>query len=100
MIFLCVIFSAMYSYSVSSTGGKMASASGKSNDGGVTMEQLEAVEYELNRNRMIEENMRRLVEVRKKSVALQEHIEQERRLAEAREPPKKKSKKVCSFQHI
>ena len=73
-------FSAMYSYSVSFVGlfqrcthivcfiaaGKMASGSGKGNDGGVTMEQLKEVQYELERNRMIEENEKRLAVVRQK----------------------------------
>ena len=87
---LGVVFSAMYSYIVSFAGGKMASASGKGNDGGVSMDQLKAVEHELQRKRFIEENERRMEVIRQKSVALQEAME-------ATKPPKKKKKKVCSF---
>ena len=55
---LCSVFSAMYSYSVS-FAGKMASGRGKSKDAMVTDEQLAEVEYELARNRNMEENEKR-----------------------------------------
>ena len=82
----------MYSYSVSFAGGKMASASGKAKDGGVTEEQLKAVEYELLRSKTIEQNDKRLAAVRATRASMQEDME-------ANQAPKKK-RKVCSFHHI
>ena len=76
----------------------MASASGKGNDGTVTMDQLKEVEYELKRKKNVEENEKRLAVIRQKSAALQEHIEKEKQVGEANKPPKKK--KVHNSQHI
>ena len=71
----------------------MASTSGKGNDGGVTMDQLKEVEYQLKRNKIVEENEKRLAVIRQKSAALQDHIEKEKQLAEENKPPKNKKTK-------
>ena len=60
---LCFVFSAMYSYSVS-FAGKMASGRGKSKDATVTLEELAETEYELARNRIVEENEKKLAALR------------------------------------
>jgi hypothetical protein len=76
----------MYSYSVSFVG-KMASGRGKSKDAAVTDEQLAEVEYELNRNKRVEENEKRLALLRHTSATLTE-------ICEASQPPKQRKRKV------
>lgn len=94
----------MYSYNVSFAGGKMASANGKAKNGGVTVDQLKAVEYELQRSKNIEENDKRLAAVRATKASMQANME-------ANQSSKKKRKvnfhqihflpeeSKCSFQH-
>uniref|UniRef100_A0A8R7P824 Transposase, Ptta/En/Spm, plant n=1 Tax=Triticum urartu TaxID=4572 RepID=A0A8R7P824_TRIUA len=64
----------MYSHSVSFAGGKMASTNGRAKDGGVTEEQLKAVEYELLRSKTIEQNDKRLAAVRATRASMQEDM--------------------------
>jgi hypothetical protein len=76
----------MYSYSVS-FAGKMASGRGNSKDAVVTDEQLAEVEYEINRNRIVEENEKRLALLRRTGAALRE-------ICEPSQPPKQRKRKV------
>jgi hypothetical protein len=66
-----------------SFAGKMPSGRGKRNDAVVTDEELAEVEYELNRNRRVEENEKRLelLRIRQTSATLRE-------MCEVSEPPK------------
>lgn len=70
----------------------MASANGRAKDGGVTEEQLKAVEYELLRSKTIEQNDKRLAAVRATRASMQEDME-------ANQAPKKK-RKVCSHEDV
>ena len=74
--------------SVSFAAGKMASGRGRSKDGTVTEEQLKELEIELQRNRTIEQNEKRMAALRlcQKSAALKE-------ICEESQPPKKPKKK-------
>ena len=63
----------------------MASANGRAKDGGVTEEQLKAVEYELLRSKTIEENDKRLAAVRATRASMQEDME-------VKQAPQKKRK--------
>ncbi|XP_010239914.1 uncharacterized protein LOC104585337 [Brachypodium distachyon] len=63
----------------------MASTRGKDKDGGVTSDELKAVEYQLQRTRQIEENSKKLAIVRERRDALRGHME-------ATQPPNKKRK--------
>jgi hypothetical protein len=85
---LCFVVSAMYSYIVP-FAGKMASGRGKSKDVMVTDEQLAQVEYELARNRMVEENEERMARlgIPRASVAFKD-------ACEASRPPKQKKRTV------
>ncbi|XP_048538097.1 uncharacterized protein LOC125516843 [Triticum urartu] len=67
----------------------MASANGRAKDGGVTEEQLKAVEYELLRSKTIEQNDKRLAAVRATRASMQEDME-------ANQAPKKKRKAPSS----
>jgi hypothetical protein len=71
-----------------SFAGKMPSGRGKSN-AGVTDEELAEVEYELNRNRRVEENEKRLalLRIRQTSATLRE-------MCEVSQPPKQRKRKV------
>ena len=70
----------------------MASANRRAKDGGVMEEQLKAVEYDLLRSKIIEENDKRLAAVRATRASMQEYME-------ANQATQKK-RKVCSFHHI
>ena len=63
----------------------MASANGRAKDGGVTEEQLKAVEYELLRSKTIEQNDKRLAAVRATRASMQEDME-------VKQAPQKKRK--------
>jgi hypothetical protein len=72
-----------------SFAGKMPSGRGKNKDAVVTDEELAEVEYELNRNRMVEENEKRLalLGLRQTSATLRE-------MCEVSQPPKQRKRKV------
>jgi hypothetical protein len=72
-----------------SFAGKMPSGRGKSKDAVVTDEELAEVEYELNRNRIVEENEKRLalLGLRQTSATLRE-------MCEVSQPPKQRKRKV------
>jgi transposase len=67
----------------------MPSGRGKSKDVVVTDEELAKVEYELNRNRIVEENEKRLalLRIRQTSSTLRE-------MCEVSQPPKQRKRKV------
>jgi hypothetical protein len=69
--------------------GKMPSGRGKSKDAVVTDEELAEVEYEQNRNRIVEENekMLALLRIRQTSATLRE-------MCEVSQPPKQRKRKV------
>jgi hypothetical protein len=70
-----------------SFAGKMASGRGKSKDAIVTDEQLAQVEYELARNRNIEENAKRMAHILEKRATVSEAYE-------ASQPAKQRKRKV------
>jgi hypothetical protein len=72
-----------------SFAGKMPSGRGKSKDAVVTDEELAEVEYEQNRNRIVEENekMLALLRIRQTSATLRE-------MCEVSQPPKQRKRKV------